>query len=555
MGEPMSDIDHELNTLTDPRGKIDDPAKVAVPDDPAVKAADEIFYEHDPYRNRAAQLIRAAYAETVAERDRLRVGVETEAERKRGIYEHAANAVVERNAAVAEREKLRAELAALHQQVDDFNRGWTAAQQGLTEDQPEGAADEWSIGYAWFRYARIKSELAEAQENIKNRLAVNETLRTQLAEARAEIVSMKSSPELHGCPVTTTDPWDAIKREEAEKDDAAEIERLVLISLNYLPHPIDQDSYLWVTGLPSAIRAVRDAVLATVKPGTSEPMTEEEERRITTIVRAYYDDPSYRSGDVLGRVREIVARRIRPECKHERCPDCKMLMACVGVGKYRCYVCEPEPCGHVSLPLTEDEWHHVQCCIVDTAMPKLHEYLRDIVARRIRPACNCRDKVKELTEIIGEKNLEIIALTNQNANILKARIAPACSHLTLDADLTPEDVERLAEEARKAFFGDERLEWPWLTMPAETRESYRAQVRQLASEFRAGAKRGPVTDEEWDPNIEELIQDCEDCWREFFDCESDTDVERKLEDKLHEARNEVRRAINSLLTGEKGGTP
>ena len=58
-----------------------------------------------------------------------------------------------------------------------------------------------------------------------------------------------------------------------------------------------------------------------------------------------------------------------------------------------------KPCSHVSEPLTEGEWRLVLCYIVDETNPKLHEYLRDIVARRIRPEFRAGAKREPLSDI------------------------------------------------------------------------------------------------------------------------------------------------------------
>jgi hypothetical protein len=72
--------------------------------------------------------------------------------------------------APAERDRLRAELAAERQEytqeVDEFNAGFEAYKAGVAyEDEPNDTIhDQWSVGWAWAAFNDMRKQLAAAQE-------------------------------------------------------------------------------------------------------------------------------------------------------------------------------------------------------------------------------------------------------------------------------------------------------------------------------------------------------------------------------------------------------
>jgi hypothetical protein len=353
--------------------------------DPAETAAELIYRQilgiGGPIRV-YSDIIRAAYADTVAERDRL------------------AN-----------------ELAEARKQI---------------------SGDEMVSESRRSENARLRDQLADAQTRIELAHELRARAESELASARWEIEQMKAlagTPELHGCPVTTTDPWDATKREEAEKDDAAEM----------CEENPDQPLFWW-----------HDEA---VKPcgHTSKPLTDSEREELDRSFRALRVVPNdtHIYGNTTEVVEKIVARRIRPECNHE----------------YHC-----EGCGY-----------------------HLIEFKGDGNRIDIAPCPNC--------------------------------CTPKCNHVTLDADLTPEDVERLTESFVKATYG---------CVSADGRVVYERGLRAVLSEFRAGAKRGEMTTDEWGDLLNHMKT-----WA----------VQRIGGKNLRGEETDclVHNYVNSLLTREKGG--
>lgn len=299
-----------------------DKAPNTLPDDPAVKAVKQIWSRltEGPHtaESSMADIIRSAYAPLVAERDRLRTeceqlrrGVETEAARKSGIYEHAANAVVERNEIRAELVVLKGELAEARADIAD------RSQRKMDQDA-ELFRVAGSLHAAREQIETMKARNKWRDECDRNRLAVNQTLRAQIETMKA----VSGEPAGPVPPIDTTTRMVETARTSGTvidmaryspsldpPDDAAEIERLSNL--------YDQ-TWLHNGSREEGVRAVRDAVLVSVPPcsHTSEPLTQEEDISLCRQISNRNDVKP-----AVDLVREIVARRIRPECEHRSIAD------------------------------------------------------------------------------------------------------------------------------------------------------------------------------------------------------------------------------------------
>jgi hypothetical protein len=456
MGEQrMSNCDHELNTL---------------PPDPAVKAAEWIAsWSVSHY----TAIIRDAYAPLVAERDRL-----------------------------------RSELAEIESAVSPIN------------DWFHGDCDP---------LPSLVARVTDTVETLQGDRRDNLKLKAELASAREQIgvfnaLLSKPEPKCAPAPVPIGEPvppgtcdgtcglsqpawgnhsdnsWTCSKcggtpSAKDARDPAIEAGKFVCVECS-------GDDAEGTDRLARVARAVRDAVLASVKPcgHTSEPLTDAER---LLLADAHHGG----QGCCADAVDHVVARRIRPKCNHG--VDLARLKA---ANESADDFLLSDGVSSVILPtMTIDGKVLYMIGAMDRAV-------RAVLCRQCRHPVINHDPEDGSCDHVNDDPVRGVCRCGRES---------PCSHRTLADDLTPEEVERMAKlgQSMQESNGGE-VYWPQI-------------VRALAAEFRAGAKRGKMTLGQ-QGSIGGL-------------CRAWAQAQIESEEGGEERFIDLRDYVNSLLTGEKGG--